>query len=75
MTNAGHLIKMAALKKHKMADTGYSSNPNVSSDEICYITISGGMSLLCRFCINKTLRSEARVFACVIATLSVCVFL
>lgn len=50
MSNAGQLIKMAALKNHKMADTGYPGNPNVSSDEICDITISGGMSLLCRFC-------------------------
>lgn len=75
MSNAGHLINIVAPKKHKMSDTGFPGNPNVSNDEICYITISGGMSLLCRFCINMTLRSEARVFACIIATLSVCIFL
>lgn len=75
MSNAGHLINIVALKKHEMADTGFPGNPNGSSDEICYITISGGMSLLFRFCINMTLRSEARVFACIITTLSVCIFL
>lgn len=64
MSNAGHLINIVALKKHKMADTGFPGNPNVSNDEICYITISGGMSLLCRFCINMVRSQNLCLYYC-----------
>lgn len=45
-----------------MADTGYPGMLNVGRDKICSISLSGRMTLLCRFCINMTLRPEARVF-------------
>lgn len=47
------------VSQHKAANNLFLENPKVSSDIIYYRTIPDTVTLLCDFCINMALTSEA----------------
>lgn len=49
----------ASVSQHKTARMWCRGNPTVNSDVVYYITMAGTVTLLCDFCINMALRSEA----------------
>lgn len=58
-----------------MADLGCSGNPEVNSDVISYVTISGKMLLICGFYISVALRSEVLALAFEFVFTSFCLYL